>query len=206
MSFYEKYILPRFLNCACASEPITYQRKKVVPLAEGKILEVGIGSGLNLPFYNKSKIEEIWGIDPSEELNAMAKKVAIEECMNVNFITSSAEDIPFPNDYFDTVLITYTMCTIPSVLQANKEIKRVLKSSGKMIFCEHGVSPDENIKKWQKRLNSIWGKIAGGCNINRNIPMLIKDSGFKIEEMDEMYLPKTPKIAGYNYWGYARGQ
>ena len=204
MSFYEKYILPRFLNCACASEPITYQRKKVVPLAEGKILEVGIGSGLNLPFYNKSKIEEIWGIDPSEELNAMAKKVAIKEDINVNFITSSAEDIPFPNDYFDTVLITYTMCTIPSVLQANKEIRRVLKHNGKMIFCEHGVSPDENIKKWQKRLNSIWGKIAGGCNINRNIPMLIKSSGFKIVEMDEMYLPKTPRIAGYNYWGYAK--
>jgi|TARA_B000000437_G_scaffold16222_1_gene12018 ubiquinone/menaquinone biosynthesis C-methylase UbiE len=204
MSFYEKYILPRFLNCACASEPITYQRKKVVPLAEGKILEVGIGSGLNLPFYNKSKIEEIWGIDPSEELNAMAKKVAIKEDINVNFITSSAEDIPFPNDYFDTVLITYTMCTIPSVLQANKEIRRVLKHNGKMIFCEHGVSPDENIKKWQKRLNSIWGKIAGGCNINRNIPVLIKSSGFKIVEMDEMYLPKTPRIAGYNYWGYAK--
>jgi ubiquinone/menaquinone biosynthesis C-methylase UbiE len=204
MSFYEKYILPRFLNCACASEPISYQRKKVVPLAEGKILEVGIGSGLNLPFYEKSKIEEIWGIDPSEELNSMAKKVAIEEDMNVKFITSSAEDIPFPNNYFDTVLITYTMCTIPNVLQANEEIKRVLKSNGKMIFCEHGVSPDENIKKWQKRLNSIWSKIAGGCNINRNIPMLIKSSGFKIEEMDEMYLPKTPKIAGYNYWGYAK--
>ena len=204
MSFYEKYILPRFLNCACASEPITYQRKKVVPLAEGKILEVGIGSGLNLPFYNKSKIEEIWGIDPSEELNAMAKKVAIKEDINVNFITSSAEDIPFPDDYFDTVLITYTMCTIPSVLQANKEIRRVLKHNGKMIFCEHGVSPDENIKKWQKRLNSIWGKIAGGCNINRNIPVLIKSSGFKIVEMDEMYLPKTPRIAGYNYWGYAK--
>ena len=204
MSFYEKYILPRFLNCACASEPITYQRKKVVPLAEGKILEVGIGSGLNLPFYEKSKIEEIWGIDPSEELNAMAKKVAIKEDINVNFITSSAEDIPFPNDYFDTVLITYTMCTIPSVLQANKEIRRVLKHNGKMIFCEHGVSPDENIKKWQKRLNSIWGIIAGGCNINSNIPMLIKSSGFKIVEMDEMYLPKTPRIAGYNYWGYAK--
>ena len=204
MSFYEKYILPRFLNCACASEPITYQRKKVVPLAEGKILEVGIGSGLNLPFYNKSKIEEIWGIDPSEELNAMAKKVAMKEDINVNFITSSAEDIPFPNDYFDTVLITYTMCTIPSVLKANKEIRRVLKRSGKMIFCEHGVSPDENIKKWQKRLNFIWGKIAGGCNINRNIPKLIKSSGFKIVKMDEMYLPKTPRIAGYNYWGYAK--
>jgi ubiquinone/menaquinone biosynthesis C-methylase UbiE len=203
MSFYEKYILPRFLNCACASEPITYQRKKVVPLAEGKILEVGIGSGLNLPFYNKSKIIEIWGIDPSEELNAMAKRVAAEENINVKFITSSAEDIPFPNNYFDTVLITYTMCTIPSVLKANEEMRRVLKSGGKMIFCEHGASPDESIKKWQKRLNSIWGKIAGGCNINRDIPMLIKSSGFKIVMMDEMYLPKTPKIAGYNYWGYA---
>jgi ubiquinone/menaquinone biosynthesis C-methylase UbiE len=203
MSFYEKYILPRFLNCACASEPITYQRKKVVPLAEGKILEVGIGSGLNLPFYNKSKIIEIWGIDPSEELNAMAKRVATEENINVKFITSSAEDIPFPNNYFDTVLITYTMCTIPSVLKANEEMRRVLKSGGKMIFCEHGASPDESIKKWQKRLNSIWGKIAGGCNINRDIPMLIKSSGFKIVMMDEMYLPKTPKIAGYNYWGYA---
>jgi|SRR5210317_120784 ubiquinone/menaquinone biosynthesis C-methylase UbiE len=203
MSFYEKYILPRFLNCACASEPITYQRKKVVPLAEGKILEVGIGSGLNLPFYNKSKIIEIWGIDPSEELNAMAKRVATEENINVKFITSGAEDIPFPDNYFDTVLITYTMCTIPSVLKANEEMRRVLKSGGKMIFCEHGVSPDESIKKWQKRLNSIWGKIAGGCNINRDIPMLIKSSGFKIVMMDEMYLPKTPKIAGYNYWGYA---
>ena len=115
MSFYEKYILPRFLNCACASEPITYQRKKVVPLAEGKILEVGIGSGLNLPFYEKSKIEEIWGIDPSEELNVMAKKVAIEEGMNVNFITSSAEDIPFPNDYFDTA-VSYTHLTLPTIL------------------------------------------------------------------------------------------
>ena len=203
MSFYEKYILPRFLNCACASEPITYQRKKVVPLAEGKILEVGIGSGLNLPFYEKSKIEEIWGIDPSEELNVMAKKVAIEEGMNVNFITSSAEDIPFPNDYFDTVLITYTMWTIPSVLKANKEIRRVLKRSGKMIFCEHGVSPDENIKKWQKRLNSIWGKIAGGCNINRNIPYIIQESGLNIKKLEQMYLPSTPKIVAYNYWGVA---
>ena len=203
MSFYEKYILPRFLNCACASEPITFQRKKVTPLAEGKILEVGIGSGLNLPFYNKSKIVELWGIDPSEELNFMAKKVAKKEGLDVNFISSSAEDIPLPDNYFDTVLITYTMCTIPEVKRANCEIKRVLKNNGKMIFCEHGVSPDQNIRKWQNRVNAFWGKIAGGCNINRNIPKLIENSGLKIMQMEEMYLPKTPKIAGYNYWGYA---
>jgi|MDSX01.1.fsa_nt_gb ubiquinone/menaquinone biosynthesis C-methylase UbiE len=203
MSFYEKYILPRFLNCACASEPITYQRKKVVPLAEGKVLEVGIGSGLNLPFYDKAKIKEVWGIDPSKELTFMAEKVALKEDIKVNIISSSAEEIPLPNEYFDSILITYTMCTIPDVLKANKEIKRVLKKEGKLIFCEHGISPDEKIQKWQNRINPLWGKIAGGCNINRGIPKLIRDSGFDIIEMEEMYLPKTPKIAGYNYWGYA---
>ena len=184
MSFYEKYILPRFLNCACAAEPITFQRKKVTPLAEGKVLEVGIGSGLNLPFYDKSKIIELWGIDPSKELNAMAKKVAKKEGLEVNFISSSAEDIPLPDNYFDTVLITYTMCTIPEVKRANDEIKRVLKNNGKMIFCEHGVSPDDNVRKWQNRINTFWGKIAGGCNINRNIPKLIENSGLKIMQME----------------------
>ena len=203
MSLYDKYVLPKFLNCACGSKPVARQRKKVVPLAEGKVLEVGIGSGLNLPFYDKSKIGELWGLDPSEELSEMARKVADSEQMEVNFISSGAEEISLPDDHFDSVLITYTMCTIPEVIRANGEIRRVLKNGGKMIFCEHGEAPDENIRKWQKRINPIWGKIAGGCNINRKIPSLIQDSGFDIIEMEEMYLPSTPKIAGYNYWGYA---
>ena len=203
MSLYEKYVLPKFLNCACGSKPVSYQRKKVVPLAEGKVLEVGIGSGLNLPFYDKAKIDEIWGLDPSEELSEMAKQVADEESMEVKFISSGAEDIPLPDNYFDCVLVTYTMCTIPEVQRANQEIRRVLKENGKMIFCEHGEAPDQNIRKWQNRINPFWGKLAGGCNINRKIPSLIQDSGFDIIEMEEMYLPNTPKIAGYNYWGYA---
>jgi len=203
MSLYDKYVLPKFLNCACGSKPVARQRKKVVPLAEGKVLEVGIGSGLNLPFYDKSKIDELWGLDPSEELSEMARKVADSEQMEVNFISSGAEEISLPDDHFDSVLVTYTMCTIPEVIRANGEIRRVLKNGGKMIFCEHGEAPDENIRKWQKRINPIWGKIAGGCNINRKIPSLIQDSGFDIIEMEEMYLPSTPKIAGYNYWGYA---
>lgn len=203
MSLYEKYVLPKFLNCACGSKPVSYQRKKVVPLAEGKVLEVGIGSGLNLPFYDKAKIDEIWGLDPSEQLSEMAKQVADEESMEVKFISSGAEDIPLPDNYFDCVLVTYTMCTIPEVQRANQEIRRVLKEDGKMIFCEHGEAPDQNIRKWQNRINPFWGKLAGGCNINRKIPSLIQDSGFDIIEMEEMYLPNTPKIAGYNYWGYA---
>ena len=203
MSLYDKYVLPKFLNCACGSKPVARQRKKVVPLAEGKVLEVGIGSGLNLPFYDKSKIDELWGLDPSEELCEMARKVADSEQMEVNFISSGAEEISLPDNHFDSVLVTYTMCTIPEVIRANGEIRRVLKNGGKMIFCEHGEAPDENIRKWQKRINPIWGKFAGGCNINRKIPSLIEDSGFDIIELEEMYLPSTPKIAGYNYWGYA---
>ena len=203
MSLYDKYVLPKFLNCACGSKPVARQRKKVVPLAEGKVLEVGIGSGLNLPFYDKSKIDELWGLDPSEELSEMARKVADSEQMEVNFISSGAEEISLPDNHFDSVLVTYTMCTIPEVIRANGEIRRVLKNGGKMIFCEHGEAPDENIRKWQKRINPIWGKFAGGCNINRKIPSLIEDSGFDIIELEEMYLPSTPKIAGYNYWGYA---
>ena len=203
MSLYEKYVLPKFLNCACGSKPVARQREKVVPLAEGKVLEIGIGSGLNLPFYDKTKVDEIWGLDPSEELSEMARAVAIQEDIEVNFISSGAEEIPLPDDHFDSVLITYTMCTIPEVIRANTEIRRVLKNQGKMIFCEHGAAPDDNIRKWQKRINPFWGKIAGGCNIDRNIPSLIQDSGFDIIEIEEMYLPNTPKIAGYNFWGYA---
>ncbi|MDG2456614.1 MAG: class I SAM-dependent methyltransferase [SAR86 cluster bacterium] len=205
MSLYDKYVLPKFLNCACGSKPVEYQRKKVVPNAEGIVLEVGIGSGLNLPFYDNSKVTQIWGLDPSEELSSMAKETAKNLDIDVKFISSGAEDIPLPDNYFDTALVTYTMCTIPEVIRANIEIKRVLKNTGKLIFCEHGKAPDLNIAKWQSRIDPIWGKLAGGCHLNRDIPSLLEDSGYKIIELDQMYLPSTPKVAGYNYWGFAIG-
>ena len=205
MSLYDKYVLPKFLNCACGSKPVEYQRKKVVPNAEGIVLEVGIGSGLNLPFYDNSKVTQIWGLDPSEELSSMAKETAKNLNLDVKFISSGAEEIPLPNNYFDTALVTYTMCTIPEVIRANIEIKRVLKDTGKLIFCEHGKAPDLNIAKWQSRIDPIWGKLAGGCHLNRDIPSLLEDSGYKIIELDQMYLPSTPKVAGYNYWGFAVG-
>ena len=115
MSFYDKYILPSFLNCACGSKPIKYQRSKVVPMAEGVVLEVGIGSGLNIPYYDSTKISAIIGLDPSEELNNMAKKVAADKSLEVDFILGSAEAIPLPDNHVDSVLVTYTMCTIPDL-------------------------------------------------------------------------------------------
>jgi len=203
MSFYDKYILPSFLNCACGSKPISYQREKIVPQAQGVILEVGIGSGLNIPFYDRTKVEKIIGLDPSPELNAMAQKVADEHAVSIDFILSGAEDIPLPDNHVDSVLVTYTMCTIPDALTANKEMLRVLKPDGRLIFCEHGLAPDAKVSKWQSRIDPFWGKIAGGCHLNRNIPELIRSAGFQIQTMDEMYLPSTPKFAGYNYWGVA---
>lgn len=204
MSLYDKYILPKVLNCTCGSKPISYQRKKVVPLAKGIVLDIGIGSGLNIPFYDLSKIDKIYGLDPSSELIKIAKKMAVKKNISIEFLLCGAEDIPLPNNSIDTVLITYSMCTIPEVLKANYEMLRVLKPDGRLIFCEHGLAPDKSVAKWQKRINPVWGKIAGGCNLDRDIPDLISSSGFKILSIEEMYLPSTPKFAGYNYWGIAQ--
>ena len=204
MGFYDKYILPKFLNCACGTKPINYQREKIVPLAKGIVLDIGIGSGLNIPFYNKSNIDRLYGLDPSKELLKIAKPLAKKNELEIEFLQCGAEAIPLPDQSIDTVLITYTMCTIPDIKLSNSEIMRVLKPEGQLLFCEHGLAPDKNIAKWQRKINPIWSKLAGGCNLNRDIPKLITSSGFKISNMEEMYLPSTPKFAGYNYWGVAK--
>jgi ubiquinone/menaquinone biosynthesis C-methylase UbiE len=204
LGLYDKYILPKFLNCACGSKPINYQRQKVVPLAKGKVLDIGIGSGLNIPFYNSDKIDKVIGIDPSHELIELAKELANDSKASIELVIESAESIPYPDNFFDTVLVTYTMCTIPNVAIANKEMWRVLKDDGRLIFCEHGLAPDKKISKWQNRIDPFWGKIAGGCHLNRDIQKLITDAGFSFESLDKMYIPSTPKFAGYNYWGIGK--
>lgn len=204
MGLYDKYILPKFLNCACGSKPINYQRQKVVPLAKGKVLDIGIGSGLNIPFYSSDKIDKVIGIDPSHELIELAKELANDSKASIELVIGSAESIPYPDNFFDTVLVTYTMCTIPNVEIANKEMWRVLKDDGRLIFCEHGLAPDKKISKWQNRIDPFWGKIAGGCHLNRDIQKLITDAGFSFESLDKMYIPSTPKFAGYNYWGIGK--
>ena len=203
INLYDKYILPHLLNCSCNTKPFISQREKVIPLAKGNVLEVGIGSGLNLPFYKKDRIKEIWGLDPSGNLLLMAKKKAKAENMNIQLLNASAESIDFEDNYFDTVIITYTLCSIMDVEQALSEIKRVMKTDGGLIFCEHGASPEQKIFEWQNRLNNIWSKISGGCNMNKKIPSILESSGFIISQLKTMYLPKTPKILGYNYWGIA---
>jgi ubiquinone/menaquinone biosynthesis C-methylase UbiE len=205
MSVYQKYLLPRVVNFACGLKPMMKQREKVVPLAEGRVLEIGIGSGLNLPFYAPGRVEHLWGLDPSREMWALAKKKLGTLDFDVEFIEAPAEDIPLKDASADTVLMTYTLCTIPDAIAALREAHRVLKPGGTLVFCEHGLSPDANVRRWQDRLNPVWKRIGGGCNLNRPIPDLIKQAGFSVRGLDTTYLPGW-KPASFNYWGTATQQ
>jgi len=202
MSIYEKYLLPRIVNFACGLKPTMKQRQKVVPLAEGRVLEIGIGSGLNLPFFTSSKVKHLWGLDPSRETWALAHDKYRKCEFDVEFIEASAEDIPLDRGSADTVLVTYTICTIPDAISALREARRVLKPGGSLLFCEHGRAPDESVLRWQNRINPLWKKIGGGCNLNRPIPELIEQAGFRIRNMDTMYIPGW-RPASFNYWGAA---
>lgn len=203
MGFYSKYILPPLLSNAMGAKPIRYQRKKVVPQAEGDVLEVGIGAGHNLAFYDPAKVKRVIGLEPAPEMRARAAKAAEGLPFPVSFTDLKAEDIDLPDASVDTALVTYTFCTIPDVPKALSAIARVLKPGAKLIFCEHGQAPDANVQKWQRRIEPFWKRIAGGCHLCRPIPQLIENGGFRIESLETMYLPGTPKFAGFNYWGRA---
>ena len=202
MGLYSKYILPKVVHFACSLKPNMRQREKVVPLARGRVLEVGIGSGLNLPYYDATKVTRLWGLDPALEMKRMAEEAARSMSFDVEFIGLPGEEIPLEDNTVDTVLITYTLCTIPEPDPALREMARVLKPGGELIFCEHGTAPDESVRRWQDRINPIWKRLAGGCHLNRAIPDLIEQGGFRIKGMETMYVPGW-RPASFNYWGTA---
>lgn len=203
MGFYDTHILPRFINCACGAKPIMKQREKVVPLATGTVLEIGIGTGLNLPLYDARRVERVIGLDPSEASWKLAGARAAHLDFEVEFIGLSGEEIPLDDASVDTVLVTFALCTIPDPVIALQGMARVLRPGGSLIFCEHGKAPDSNVRKWQDRINPWWRRMAGGCNLNRDIPQLLGAGGFAVSELQTGYLPSTPRFAGYNYWGSA---
>ena len=203
MGFYDTKILPFLIDKACGIGPIQAQRALVVPQARGEVLEIGIGSGLNLPFYDGAKVSKVWGLEPSTEMRVKAAKVAAKAAVPVSFLDLPGEEIPLDDGAVDTVLVTYTLCTIPEVAAALRQMRRVLKPDGKLIFCEHGQAPDASVRRWQDRLNPIWGKFSGGCHLNRPIDALVKQAGFEIETLDTGYIA-SPKFAGFNYWGTAK--
>jgi len=202
MTFYSTHILPKLTHWVCAQKSMENLRKKMVSLAEGKILEIGMGSGLNLPFYDPSKVELLYGLEPSDMLRKMAKKNAERLPFPVGFISLPAEEIPLKTGSMDTVLVTYTLCTIPDIHRALGQMHRVLKPGGKLIFCDHGLAPDPGIRKWQERINPVWNRFSGGCCLTRPISDLITHNGFVIQDMDTRYQSPV-KIASYIYRGIA---
>jgi SAM-dependent methyltransferase len=204
MSFYERRILPHFINCACGSRPIMRQREKVVPRARGTVLEIGIGTGLNLPYYRGEQIERLIGLDPSESSWELAGERARSVSFPVEFIGLPGERLPLADDSVDCIVMTFSLCTIPDPLRALDGMRRVLRADGELLFAEHGLAPDSGVQRWQQRLNGAWGKLAGGCHLNRDIPALLRQGGFEIDSLESMYLPGTPKFAGFNVWGSAR--
>ncbi len=203
MSFYENRVLPHLINFACSTKPNQKQREKIVPLAEGDVLEIGFGSGLNLPFYDTQRVRKIWGLEPSEGMRRKAQPMIDASDLDVAFIDLPGESIPLEAKSVDTVLVTYSLCTIPDAIAALEGMRRVLKPGGSLLFCEHGIAPDESVRRWQGRLNPTWSRVAGGCNMNRDIPELITTGGFEITADERMYIPGL-KILGYNYWGRAK--
>jgi SAM-dependent methyltransferase len=202
MGFYGKHILPHLINSAMSTEAYARSRSEAIPAARGEVLEIGIGSGLNLPFY-RDIVTKLYGVDPSPELLRMAQHKVQNLPFPVVLCNQSAETLFLQNEVIDTVVVTWTLCTIPNVVKALKEIWRVLKPGGELIFIEHGLAPEPTVRKWQNRMNGMWRVVGGGCNLNRPIDSLIGSSGFVITDLERSYLP-GPKALTHTYRGRAR--
>ncbi|MCK0105642.1 class I SAM-dependent methyltransferase [Marinobacter sp. S0848L] len=203
MSFYENRILPHIIDKACSMGQVMKLRSQVVPRAKGRVLEVGMGSGINLEFYDPDRVEMVYGLEPSEGMRRKAQANLNRSSIKVEWLDLPGEKIPLENDTVDTILLTFTLCTIPDWQAALEQMTRVLKPGGELLFLEHGESPDKRTCKWQHRITPGWKKFAGGCHLNRNITELLKQGGFEIQELENLYIPNAPKIAGYIYKGIA---
>jgi ubiquinone/menaquinone biosynthesis C-methylase UbiE len=203
MSFYDDRILPHLINLACSAKPTRKQREKIVHRAYGDVLEIGFGGGLNLNHYDGNKVRRVFGLEPSEGMRNSAAKLIAESDIEVELIDLPGEEIPLDDNSVDSVLVTYTLCTIPDAVAAVRGMRRVLKSGGHLFYCEHGKAPDQGVHKWQRRLNPGWRRISGGCNMDRDIPALLREGGFDIEDDNRMYIPGIRALS-YNYWGAAR--
>lgn len=203
-SFYDKHVLPRLIGCACAAEPIRRQREKVVPFAGGRVLELGVGGGLNLAHYDPRKVEIVVGVDPSRELRDRAARAPRPDGLQVEIRDGAAESLPFEDGAFDTVVCTFTLCSVHSPAAALAEARRVLRPGGAFRFSEHGLAPDAPVQRWQRRLEPLWKHIAGGCHLTRPVSASIADAGFTLVEQASMYLPASPRAFGWVEWGLAR--
>jgi SAM-dependent methyltransferase len=203
MNAYERYLLPRLIDSACGAAPVRRQRRRVVPRARGVVLEIGIGTGRNLPFYDPQRVQRLIGVDPSAAAWRLAAGRLRGVPFPVEFIGLPGEELPLDPASVDTIVMTYSLCSIPDPAAALAGMRRVLRPGGELLFCEHGLAPDARVQRWQRRLDPLWRRIAGGCHLDRDIGGLLRAGGFRPQDAQSAYLPGTPRFAGFTTWGAA---
>lgn len=202
MQWYDKYVLPFLVHQVCRHRVIASQRQMVVPLATGNVIEIGAGSGLNLPYYNPEHVSKVTAVEPSRELWAKLDLDVSRLKFPVEYLPACAEEIPLPSGQYHTILSTFTLCTIRNIELAFAEMRRLLFPGGKLVFCDHGLSPEPPVYKWQHRITPLWKSVSGGCHLNRDIPAIITNNGFSLQQINTRYLPGW-KPATYIFWGVA---
>lgn len=196
--------MPRLIGFCCTQPPIMKRRAKVVPRAHGKVLELGAGGGANFALYDGTRVTSVDGVDPSPGLLDRARDAAKAEGIDFDIKEGVAENLPFADESFDTVLATFTLCSVQDQAQSLAEARRVLKPDGQLLFCEHGAAPDIDVAKWQRRIEPVWKRIGGGCHLTRPVTAAVAQAGFRIAQQEQGYMRKTPRWAGWVEWGEAR--
>ena len=201
--WWDRHVMPRLIGCACTQPAVMRDRAKVVPRAAGDILELGCGGGTNLQFYDWSQVRSLSGVDPSPELLGRAQVALLRSGRSANFANGIAEALPFENSSFDSVVTTFTLCSVQDPTAALSEVRRVLRPGGRLIFLEHGKAPEPAAANWQNRIEPVWKHIAGGCHLNRPVTGAISDAGFVCDAPQGHYMKRTPKWLGWVEWGEA---
>lgn len=202
-TWYEEHIVPRFIQCACSAPGIMKLREQVVPLASGAVFEIGCGGGINQQFYDRDRVTTFAGMDPSAKGLDYARAAAAEKGWNADIRPGFGEAIPFDDASFDSVVCTFTLCSVDDQAQTLKELRRILKPGGRLLYAEHGRAPDAGVQKWQDRVEPLWKRLAGGCHLTRPVNRAVDSAGFAVHAMGERYTPKVPRWAGWMEWGEA---
>lgn len=203
-SWWDRNVVPRLIGCACSQPQIMKARSRVVPQADGDVLELGCGGGINMAFYDPARIRSFSGLDPSPALLERSRQSAAERGMAADIQAGVGEAMPFKNQSFDTILVTFTLCSVDDQQQVLREMRRVLRPDGKVLFLEHGRAPDEGVARWQRRIEPVWKRIGGNCHLTRAVASAYADQGFELIETEQTYMPKTPRPFGWIEWGQAR--
>ncbi len=203
MPFYKDHVYPHLVSALGNPKPIDDIRRRIVPLAQGNVLEIGVGPGVNFVHYDQAKVNKVYALEPNPGMLRRAGEQRLRTEVPIEFLDLPGERIPLPDASVDTIVSTFTLCTIPGVVEAIQGVRRVLKPTGKLIFLEHGLSPDHSVQRWQKRSEPFFRWAFEGCHVTRDVPSLIASGGFKIEQMDSGYISPFPKSGSYCWWGSA---